>query len=225
MSVIEELHMVDSKQLENIQEDGENFYDILEERAVEENEEDWTMIEITSVHSYFVEILECYNPDFKKDLGGNYFDLWKGVKGCENALMYIEPAITKLISKATLNAPSYENIDSSLEYAIADFQSIKEFFNYAAEKGDAIILLYPEEVDTCEESESKKKENKSENNDDIEITEEEKDHILSSMLQLLNEGLSFKQIADRFNDEEIPTFTGKGSWQTALVRKTYNEYY
>lgn len=47
----------------------------------------------------------------------------------------------------------------------------------------------------------------------------DRDEVVESILRLREDGMTYKEIAQRLEDEHIPTFSGKGAWHAQTVHK------
>jgi DNA-binding transcriptional MerR regulator len=47
----------------------------------------------------------------------------------------------------------------------------------------------------------------------------DRDEVIDLIIRLRDEGMTYKEIAQRLEDETIPTFSGKGAWHAQTVHK------
>ncbi|MDX9787199.1 MAG: recombinase family protein [Desulfobacterales bacterium] len=50
----------------------------------------------------------------------------------------------------------------------------------------------------------------------------DRDEVVESILRLREDGMTYKEIAQRLEDEHVPTFSGKGAWHAQTVHKVCN---
>lgn len=51
----------------------------------------------------------------------------------------------------------------------------------------------------------------------------DRDEVVDMILRLREDGMTYKEIAQRLEDDRIPTFSGKGAWHAQTVHKVCNK--